>query len=355
MNALRARLMACRALLRALLLGLTLAAGAVPDDAIAGRTQPKYLTPDGAIRVVGYNDMDEMLEALAARYRVLHPEIRFALVLNGTRTAPPALINGSSAFAPMGAELRDADRRAYAAAWGGEPAEIRVAHDSLKPGALSSPTGVFVAAGNPLEEISLSDLQRLFAAGEGSDAIESWGELGLGGSWERSPVHTVGLGSGTAIGAFILRHVLHSSAFAPSYRGFLQSRAAAAAIGHDRFSVGFANLSHAHPGIRALTLVDVSGRRSRASPEEIRSGCYPLDRFLLIYARRTRAGAVEPLAAAFLRFTLSAEGQEIIAKGSKGYLPLSQLERRHELEKLGARLDRGGSPPAKRRTEVQQR
>src|SRR6202030_1706525 len=74
-----------------------------------------YVTPTGAIAIIGYNDMQEMLAALCARFTATHPDCDFALDLKGTRTAPPALASGRSLFAPMGAGFSErelADHRA---------------------------------------------------------------------------------------------------------------------------------------------------------------------------------------------------------------------------------------------------
>jgi len=60
----------------------------------------RYLTADGAIGVVGYNDMQEMMQALTDRFAADHPGFKFALTLKGTRTGPPALAQGTTAFAP---------------------------------------------------------------------------------------------------------------------------------------------------------------------------------------------------------------------------------------------------------------
>jgi len=64
--------------------------------------------------------------------------------------------------------------------------------------------------------------------------------------------------------------------------------------------------------------------------ENLRAGRYPLDRFLLIYARRP----LDPLVREYLRFVLSPEGQGVIARGSLGYLPLNDAELAAERAKL---------------------
>ncbi|MDB5708909.1 MAG: Phosphate binding protein [Sphingomonas bacterium] len=299
-----------------LALGALLAIGAAPAPRV--------------IRIIGYNDMREMLTAIAPRIEALHPDVQILLDLPATKAAPGALIGGRSTLAPMGAEMEPADRAALRARWGGDPVEIRVAHDSLSPAALSSPTGVLVARDNPLREMPLATVRTAFAA---ATPPAHWGDLGARGAWARQPVHLYCLAPDTAIGLHLLRGPLAGERFTPTCHFFHQSRDVAAAVAADRLGIGFANLNHAGGATRALTLVDASGRHlpNRAG---IMSGSYPLDRFLLVYARRDRRGGVEPDAAMVLDFLLSRAGQASIAQGTLGYLPLNPREVAAERLKL---------------------
>ena len=121
-----------------------------------------YVGADGAIVVVGYNDMRDMLEALVPLFAAAHPDIRIRLDLPGTRFAPSALAKGESAFAPMGAEFTPAQLAEYRAAVGADPLEFRVAHASLDPHALSGPLAVFVHRDNPLASVTVDQLRRVY-------------------------------------------------------------------------------------------------------------------------------------------------------------------------------------------------
>lgn len=59
-----------------------------------------YLNADGAIRIIGYNDMQGILARISSLFQRIHPEFRFELILKGTRTAPDALARGTSLLAP---------------------------------------------------------------------------------------------------------------------------------------------------------------------------------------------------------------------------------------------------------------
>ncbi len=294
----------------------------VPSDAA-------YRAPDGRFRIIGYNDMAQMLAPMAALFTRNHPSMRFELILKGTRSAPPALTDGSSFLAPMGAQWTPDNLAAFRARHGSEPLAIRIAHDSLRPAAISSPTAIVVNAANPLRHITLDQARGIFTQG---GAITDWSQLapGLTGA-----IHPVGLGQDTAIGQFLRHGIFADAAFTAAYAGLPQSRAVIAQVASDPLAIGLANLNQAKSGVRALGLIAKPGERaSFGTPDDIRAGRYPLDRHLLVYVRRDRSGQVEPLARAWVELLLSCEGQAIIADGSLGYLPLNPQDAADERQKL---------------------
>ena len=295
---------------------------AVPADAA-------YRAPDGRFRIIGYNDMTEMLTPMAALFTRKHPGFRFELILKGTRSAPPALTDGSSFLAPMGAEWTESNLAAFRTRYGSEPLAIRIAHDSISPAAISSPTAIMVNAANPLQHITLEQARKIFTQ---DGAITDWSQLAPGST---GAIHPVGLAEGTAIGQFMRHHIFADAAFTPAYAGMPQSRAVIAQVASDPLAIGLANLNQATSGVRALGIVARPGDRpSFGTADDIRGGHYPLDRRLLVYARRDRSGRVEPLAKAWAELLLSCEGQAIIAVGKLGYIPLNPQDAANERQKL---------------------
>ncbi len=275
--------------------------------------QATYLTADGAIMIVGYNDMQPMLEGLNVAFASRHPEFRFALNLKGTRTAPPALAKGESALAPMGAEFSPEELANYRLATGGEPRCFRVAHCSLNPAALSGPLAIFVHRDNPLAALTLAEVADIFS---GRDT------RGL------TPV---GLAPGLALALFLRSQVRWNGGFAANFKGFGQSAEVVEYVARHRDTIGFAAAMRSVPGVRILPLAPAAGEPAvPLSEESVRAGTYPLDRHLLIYAREP----LEPWVREYLGFALSQEGQEIIARGSLGYLPLNAAELAAERAKL---------------------
>ncbi|HVI05795.1 MAG TPA: substrate-binding domain-containing protein, partial [Sphingomicrobium sp.] len=312
---------------------------AAADGALHGRvTSPAgygpYLTADGAISIVGYNDMQEMLEALDSLFQQAHPGVRFVLTLKGTRTAPAALAAGRSLLAPMGAEFQPDQLAAYRRVAGSDPLAFRVAHDSVDPQARSGPLVILVPAANPPQELTLAQLEAIFtASGRGL----RWGQLGVSGDLASRPIHLYGLAPATPLGRFMRQHALAGRPFDRRLIGLSESADVVREVGNDPLGVGFAAINHATSAVRIVALSRREGERpSRPTRADLLAGRYPLDRYLLIYVRIPPGGRLDPMARDYLRLALSAEGQRAIASGHLGYLPLNMAEAAAERAKLNA-------------------
>lgn len=294
--------------------------------------RPAYVEADGAIRIVGYNDMRGMLEALDQTFSRSHPGVHFDLVLKGTRTAPAALADGSSLFAPMGAEFTDQALRRYRQRVGSDPLLFRVAHAALDPRARSSPLAIFVNPANPLGAISMQQLRAIFAS---PARLTEGAQLGLDGSWARWHIHPCGLAPDTALGVFMRRRHFGDAPYADTYRGFRESAEVLRQVAADPAALCIADLNQANPSVHVLGIRLPKGAGiSHGSRQDIISGRYPLDRHLYVYLRAPSARAGNPLACPYLSLMLSVQGQQIIASAAPGYLPLSNVERAFERQRL---------------------
>ena len=64
----------------------------------------------------------------------------------------------------------------------------------------------------------------------------------------------------------------------------------------------------------------------------MKSGKYPLSRFLYIYVNKAPGKPLDPLVKEYLKLIFSKEGQEVVVKD--GYLPLPAAIVAEELKKL---------------------
>lgn len=310
-------------------LGCTLATAA---------TMQMQATPRRAsntIRIVGYNDMAAIFRAWDSHFTRRHPQVRFELVLHGTRTAPMALARGWSLLAPMGAPFSDRQLRRYRAVRHADPVAFRVAHASNDPRALSSPLGIFVNAGNPLHAITLRQVARVLTH-RGADSSMTWGELGVKGPWARRYIDPCGLAPSTALGQYMARHVLHGRAYTGDFLAFSESSAVVLAAASDPNALCFADLNHQEHGAKRLRISAAAGTTQfTGTRDEIQSGAYPLDRYLYIYVRRAvRSKFRNSLLCQYLKMVLSPEGQRLLAKAPPSYIPLNARQLHAEQAKL---------------------
>ncbi len=276
-------------------------------------TGARFLTEDGSVAVIGYHDMEQMMDTLGARFSEMHPGVKFALTLKGTRTAPPALARGESAFAPMGATMSPKQLADYLTIAGREPVMFRVAHCSLAPAALSGPLAIIVHQDNPLTSLTMEEVANIFTGRTSGD------------------LRPYGLAPETALGLFMRERALAGADFSPEFKGLPQSREVVQAVAADPQGIGFTAGMRVIPGVKTLALAPSAGAAPvEMNEENILAGRYPLDRYLVVYARQP----IEPMVREFLRFALSREGQEVVARGSLGYLPLNSAETAEELTKL---------------------
>ena len=295
-----------------------------------------YVLRDGSVAIVGYNDMSGIFANLNALFIRAHPGVAFKMQLKGTATAAPALTLGVSAFAPMGAEFSEMELEAYKSFVGASPMLIRVAHCSLSPSALSAPVGIFVNKANPIQELTVEQVARIFTTGGPGGDFKSWGQVGLKGEWARRPIHPCGIAEEAAAGlaAFMLRK-MGGRPFAPDYDQFAQSSQVVKRVGEDPLAIGFASGNIVTGEAKLLAIAEKEGGpASSLTASEVVSGKYPYDRHLLIYVRRVPGEPIDPFVKEYLRLVLSREGQQAIATAPPSYLPLNAQEVKEELAKL---------------------
>lgn len=100
-------------------------------------------------------------------------------------------------------------------------------------------------------------------------------------------------------------------------------------------TIGIIAVNQITPGVKLLGITDgVSANVRRPGAAEIRSGHYPLDRYVYFCARLSKGKPMDALALAYLQLALTPEGQAPIAAEHDGYLPLNSTEVAEENSKF---------------------
>jgi len=235
------------------------------------------------LHIAGSTTMAPLLKEIAAKYQLLHPEVAIEVELGGSSRGLEDVRAGHAHIAMLSRALEPSERDLYG---------IPIARDGV---------GVVVHANNPLQELSLAQLQAIFtgrmrawdAAGGAEDAIYALGGLRDGAS--------------SALFARFLKQPLVAFDLNAAVESNIERLAVVAACENAiaYVSVGSAERAIAQGvSVRLLPIAGVA-----ASSANIRNGSYPICRALTLASRETPSG----VARSFFAFCLSAQVNSILA------------------------------------------
>jgi phosphate transport system substrate-binding protein len=251
-------------------------------------------------------------EMLGARYPGVLVQVRAI----GSGGAPTALIQGTADIGPMSRPMSSAESAAFVRRYGYPPTAVPIAEDAL---------AIFVHRDNPLETISISELDAVFSATRlcgYPQSIREWGELGLLRPWAARPVSVYGRSAASGTYSVFRQQVLCSGDFSRTLNRLVGSSAIVRAVATDPGGIGYASAGYLNASVKRLRVLRDNGEEEA-----------PLARRLFLYINRPPGAELDPLMRAFLNTVLSVAGQRQVAKS--GYLPLSDGELSRQRLRLG--------------------
>ena len=289
----------------------------------------------GPIRAWGHGHKGQdyiltLLKAWQDGFRKAHPDVRFEDELDGDASAIGGLYTNTADLAILDREASFIEVDAYQQGTGYDPFRIPVARGSVALPHHAPALVVYVNRANPLDHLSLQQLDGIFDADHrlSERRYKTWGDLGLTGDWAAKPIQLYTYNIQSAEVQFFERAALKGSQKFSCCLTLFQAKGAmtaeqqiAAALAKDKY--GLALSSSPGPELKAIAL---SGSKEAspvlATADAIRAGSYPLARTVYIYVNRKPKAPVQANVAEFLEYVVSPEGQAIVAR-TGGYLPLS--------------------------------
>jgi phosphate transport system substrate-binding protein len=292
----------------------------------------------GVIRVTGSPADRSLIEALQAGFSGHQPNQRFSNTLHGPESTLAGVYTGVADLAFMARELREPmERMAFEWARLSKPFVVEIANAGLYTRRPASQFGIFVHPDSPLNSISLDALDAIFGAEHlrAPRLLRSWGDLGLDGGWRLRPITPMGPEIDSILGLFFRRNVMRDSRkWNPGYHGYEDDQQALGALRNEPGGIVFASLPDETAGVKALAVsVDGESPAYCLGRDTVIARTWPLTRVVSIALYRAAGERIEPRLEAFIRFVLSAEGQQIIAADG-AYLPLSGASVSQQLERL---------------------
>ena len=325
----------------------------------------------GGVRVVG-SELKNAVQYLADGFAKFHPDARVVVShIPSSEGGIAGLYSGISDVAPMGDDAKITDVMPFYNAFGYMPTELSVATGGYEKRGSLFAWAIVVNKDNPLNEISMDQLERIFGsersggwelvnnenylytakyARSADTNIRTWNQLGLGGDFAGKEIQTFGYcAPGFAIA--IERQLFHwSHKWNGNFMEYVETKQTTSdadgakvdsirpleALSKNKFAIGIAALMHVNdfPNLKVLAVAPRGGGPAVAmTPDNIANRRYPLLRDAYFYVNKPPGGKLDPRAREFMRFVLSREGQEIIAKVGY-YYPLKADYLKEQLKKL---------------------
>ncbi|MBF0098142.1 MAG: phosphate ABC transporter substrate-binding protein [Magnetococcales bacterium] len=252
----------------------------------------------------GSDTLVNVAQALAEEYRKVKPDLAIAVTGGGSGTGIAAMLNGTVDIANASRKIEEKEIK-MAEKNNIHPRELTIGYDAL---------GVFVHKSNPLKEISLTQLARMY--GDGGD-INSWKQLGVevpGCKGQKIILISRQNNSGTY--EYFREAVLHKKDFIMGTRDMHGSKDVVDLVGKTPCAIGYSGMAYADPHTTMLPIKkdDASAAVAPTMATAV-DKTYPIARPLFMYTNGEPTGDIKE----YLDWVMGPQGQCLVSK--KGYAP----------------------------------
>lgn len=256
----------------------------------------------------GSDTMVNLAQSWAEAYHEVKADVKVEVSGGGSGVGIAALMNGTVDIANSSRDMKDAERAAALKSTGKEVKEITVGYDAL---------AVYVHKNNPLNEISLAQIEAIFAEGGN---ITKWSQLGVQvPGCGNDEIVRVSRQSSSGTYAFFREHVLSNRDFKLGSRDMNGSKEVVDLVAGTPCAIGYSGMGYATPAVKMLNVSKAAGET--AYPPSIANALnksYPVARALYLYTSGEPQGVIKD----YVDWILGPAGQKIVA--DTGYVPLAE-------------------------------
>lgn len=257
----------------------------------------------GTVQLSGSSAVAAFARAWGSAFQRIYPNTSVKVTAKSSAAAVGDMTANPVTIGMMSRAMNAAERDSYATQHGQPPLEFKVAIDAV---------AIFVFKDNPLQMITLPQLERIYAAAPKSGAaIGRWEQVGLQGDWGKREVRGIGFEAGRGAYELMRDLVLRGGDFRSDIAAEPVSTSVVQAVGVDAGAIGYASVYYHTARTRVLPLQTATGDLAQPTAADASSGRYPLARYLYLYLGVPKGNAADTLAREFLRFVLSEEGQNV--------------------------------------------
>ncbi|MCX6269542.1 MAG: phosphate ABC transporter substrate-binding protein [Bacteroidetes bacterium] len=248
------------------------------------------------ITVKGSDTMVILAQKWAEVYMKSHPNTIIQVTGGGSGTGISALINGATDICNASRPMKQSEMDKLKDRYGSLGIEIPCAKDGVT---------IFLNESNPVKELTIKQLGNIF-----SGKTRNWKEVG--GPDQDIKLYGRENSSGTYV--FFKDHVVKTD-YAANCQTLPGTAAVVNAVSKDKFGIGYGGAAYAAGVKHCAVKKDDKSPAFVANPATIKSGQYPITRYLYMYLTNRPTGEIK----AYIDWILSAEGQKLVTE--IGYFP----------------------------------
>ena len=249
------------------------------------------------ITVKGSDTMVILAQKWAEVYMKAHQETVVQVTGGGSGTGISALINGATDICNSSRPMKQSEMDKLKERYASMGIEIPCAKDGIT---------IFLNASNPVGELTLKQLSNIF-----SGKTRNWKEVG--GPDQDIKLYGRENSSGTYV--FFKDNVVKTD-YAASCQTLPGTAAVVNAVVKDKYGIGYGGAAYATGVKHCMVKKDDKSQAYVANAETVKSGQYPITRFLYMYLRNRPTGETK----AYIDWILSPEGQKLVTE--IGYFPV---------------------------------
>jgi phosphate transport system substrate-binding protein len=216
----------------------------------------------------------------------------------GSGVGIAALINGSTDICEASRQMKNSEMDKLKERFNTTGVEIPVARDGLS---------LYLNEENKISELTLDQLKGIYTG-----QITNWRDVGGGDA--KIVLYGRENSSGTYV--YFKDNVLKSADFAAQTQTLPGTGAIVNAISKDKYGIGYGGAAYAKGVKYCKVKKDAQTPGYEPTLENVKSGKYPISRYLYWYVRNKPTGEIKKL----VDFVLSEQGQQIVTK--VGYFPV---------------------------------
>jgi len=266
---------------------------------------------DANATVININGSDTMLQVglgWQAEYMKQHPEVQVAVNGEGSGVGIKALINGEITVAHSSRSIKESEIAQIKEKYGKEPVEHILGFDGI---------AVFCHKDNPVKEITMEQLQSIYAAG---GEITKWEQINPA---QTGDIKVAGRSNTSGTHVYFKEAVCGKTADGTGRefkKGILSMPGSAAVVDlcmTDKTAIGYSGMGYVSDKVGVISVSKGAGETAyEPTVENVQSKNYPIARRLYAYTVGEPEGATK----AYLDWVKGPEGQAIVAK--EKFVPL---------------------------------